>query len=680
MKCSITTSSSLKQRRNALLAAAVLSACSALATAMLATVAHAQIVTTIAGGGVVTTDGGQATAARLIGPSSLARDRLGRLLIAERFGCKIRAVDASGVISTIAGTGTCATGADGILAVNSGLNNPSSVTVDAVGNIYVVEHLGHVIRKIDVNGIITRVAGTGVAGYTGNGLAATGARLRGPFKGKFDAAGNFVFTEYENFVVRKVSPAGIISLVAGTNAFGRDPDGNDATASRLARTLGMTFDAIGNLYVVDDDFPSRISKIGLDGKLNTFLIGVEFPLDMAFDNAGNMYISGGGSNRISKRDRNGVVTFILGNGNHPDGGDFGPAANARTLFPDGLLIEPDGSLIFASLDGGRVRKIAAPSMSISTTNAAPGIAASTTFNAQLANTALTGTMTFQADGLDIAGCEAVPLVLGAASCTTSFGQPGGRKITAGYSGMATTSIFPGTYSTIGATAALSISVQGPVSVNLGLSPATAGLGTIIPAGAQLIDLGRALSFSVTANPRHVIKIMGNCDWKKTSGPIALVPIGTGTETFEVNVGGACSLEAAFTPLIPKANVNTEMAANALFTATERSQVYVAPTSPAQTTSIVGAPVKLKAWMTDIAGVPYPSATNVITFKANGIAIAGCINVPLTLRGSNVLHIREASCTTAFTPAGNVAITSEFAGDTYNFPAVSGALNHSVTVQ
>ena len=83
-------------------------------------------------------------------------------------------------------------------------------------------------------------------------------------------------------------------------------------------------------------------------------------------------------------------------------------------------------------------------------------------------------------------------------------------------------------------------------------------------------------------------------------------------------------------------------------------------------------------MTDIAGVPYPSATNVITFKANGAVITECINVPLTLRNSDVIHIREAVCVVTFTAVGDSVITSEFAGDTYNFPAASSGLNHGVS--
>ncbi len=137
------------------------------------------------------------------------------------------------------------------------------------------------------------------------------------------------------------------------------------------------------------------------------------------------------------------------------------------------------------------------------------------------------------------------------------------------------------------------------------------------------------------------------------------------------------MEATFTPLIPQVNVNTEAAANALFITTERSQTYVAPTTVAQTLSVVGQPITFEAWVTDIAGVPYPSTEIVITFKANGVAIAGCRNVPLTLRGSSVIHVREANCVATFSPGGNVTVTREFAGDTYTLPANSAVLNHSV---
>ena len=209
---------------------------------------------------------------------------------------------------------------------------------------------------------------------------------------------------------------------------------------------------------------------------------------------------------------------------------------------------------------------------------------------------------------------------------------------------------------------------------------TAGLGTILPEGEQTVAYGSTLNVSVTAKPRHVLRVASNCDYVKTSMPVPFVPIGTGLATYNVTVNGPCEMEATFSPLIPRVNINSEAAADSLFKITERSQAYAVPITTPQTFSVVNAPVIFKAWVTDIAGVPYPSPLNVITFKANGVAIAGCANVPLTLRASNVIHIREATCKTTFALAGNATLTAEFAGDTYNFPAASSMLNHGVTAK
>lgn len=203
-------------------------------------------------------------------------------------------------------------------------------------------------------------------------------------------------------------------------------------------------------------------------------------------------------------------------------------------------------------------------------------------------------------------------------------------------------------------------------------------GSISPQGTVEVPYDGALNFSITANPRYVMRIGGTCDYQRVSKPVPFVPIGTGLTEFVLNnLTSDCNVDASFSALSPRADIATEAVAEALFKATERADNYVPPMQPLPTSSVLNQAVTLLAWVTRIAGVPYPSATNVITFNVNGMPIAGCENIPLALRPSNVIHIRQAKCTTTFSSVGSITITSSFAGDVYNFPAASSALNHSV---
>jgi hypothetical protein len=343
---------------------------------------------------------------------------------------------------------------------------------------------------------------------------------------------------------------------------------------------------------------------------------------------------------------------VVGTGQFSSTGDGGAATLAAVNQPWGLESDGEGGFYVAEVDGNRVRKVAANG-NISTVL---GTA-----------TLLNGTISPATNGGD-----------GASALLGTINGPAGLS-RGSNNHLFIVSYFGHTVRKIEYPPLVAPpTVQGPSIFNAYLNTVTATLGTITPAGEQSVAFGGTVGITVTANPRHVLRVASNCSYVETSRPIALVPIGTGTSTYAVTVNGPCQMEATFRALVPKVNVNSEAVANALFMATERTQNYIPLTTIAQTSSAVNAAVKLKAWVTDIAGVPYPSAANVITFKANGVAIAGCTSVPLTLRASNVIHIREASCTTAFSPAGSVTITSEFAGDTYNFPAVSSSLNHSVT--
>jgi hypothetical protein len=226
------------------------------------------IISTVAGDGSIffnfwpfCGDGGMATDAQLNNPWGVAVDHAGNIYIADRDNNVIRKVDAStGIINTIAGDGSANYYGDGGLAINAELYAPDGVTLDAAGNIYISDDGNNVIRKITASsGIITTVAGNGIAGYSGDNGLATSAKLNDPSLGvAFDADGNFYIADDANNVIRKVTVStGIITTVAGCGVNGYGGDGGPATSALLNGPEGVAVDALGNIYITDENHTIR---------------------------------------------------------------------------------------------------------------------------------------------------------------------------------------------------------------------------------------------------------------------------------------------------------------------------------------------------------------------------------------------------------------------------------------
>jgi len=266
----------------------------------------ASFITNFAGGGSGG-DGSPATSA-LLAPVGIAIDAANNFYVSS--SNKIRKINASGIISTFAGTGVGAYTGDGGPAIAADLEFPGHLTFDDTGNLYIT-HTHH-IRKVNTAGIITTICGNNTAGYSGDGGPATAAQINGPGGIVADKFGNIYFTEISNNCVRKVNAAGIITTIAGNGTSGFSGDGGPASSALLSSPVGLAMDRWGNLYFSDNVRVRMITPAGIittvagtgvplysgDGGLATAAgIGPQF---VAIDPQGNIYISDHQNYRIRK--------------------------------------------------------------------------------------------------------------------------------------------------------------------------------------------------------------------------------------------------------------------------------------------------------------------------------------------------------------------------------------------
>ncbi len=341
---------------------------------------QAQIITTIAGTGTAgfTGDGGAATSAQIFYPHNLALDAAGNIYFPDYGNSRIRKITIStGIISTIAGIGTPGFNGDGILATTAQLNYPSSLKFDSNGDLFITDRGNNRVRKITTaTGIITTVAGTGTAGYNNDGIAATTAQLNFPNEVAFDAAGNLFISDWQNQRLRKVDKVtGIITTIAGTGVAGYNGEGIAATTAQIHGPCGIIFDQAGNIYMAEYS-GHRIRKITISTGLITSFAGtgtagfagdggaataaqLNQPAYLSFDNAGNMYIGDANNFRIRKIEfGTGLISTIAGTGTGGYNGDGIAPTSAwlnQAYYP--YFNNNNCSMYIADTHNHRIRKI-----------------------------------------------------------------------------------------------------------------------------------------------------------------------------------------------------------------------------------------------------------------------------------------------------------------------------------
>ncbi len=325
-------------------------------------VATYALVSTLAGTGSPGSNNGTGTLASFSNPNGITTDFSGNIYVADFYNNLIRKIDLKGNVSTLAGSGLAGSvNGNGVAAM---FNHPVAVAADVNNNVYVLDFYNNLIRKIDPSGNVTTFAGSGFQGYI-DGAGAI-ASFNSPTAIAADALGNVYVADTYNNVIRKIDPSGNVTTLAGNGTQG-STNGNGAVAT-FSWPQGIACDEVGNVYVSDSnnqlirkiDLSGNVTTLagsGLSGSANGKGTAASFynPTGIATDYLGNVYVSDAHNNLIRKIDQNGVVTTLAGNGNQ--GRNDGIGLSASFSLPQGLAVDASGNLYVGDTNYNLVRKI-----------------------------------------------------------------------------------------------------------------------------------------------------------------------------------------------------------------------------------------------------------------------------------------------------------------------------------
>ncbi len=350
--------------------------------------ANAQNIFTITGGGLNYADGIPAKTSKLTVPyGPIAMDPTGNIYISCAGDNKIRKIDRiTGLISTVAGTGNGGYNGDNIQATTADLNYPHGIAFDKQGNLFIADDYNSRIRKIDVFGVITTVAGNGTQGFFGDTGPATSAMLSAPFGIVLDTLGNIYFSDAGNQRIRKVNASnGVINTIAGTGVGGYNGDGGLADTTKLNSPQFIAIDKAQNIYIADAS-NNRVRKITASTGIMTTVAGnngitgnvidgipavsseLSNPVSVSLDSLGNLYIADYIHQRIRKVNALGIISTIAGTGATIYNGDGIPATTATLNYPTGVHVDKYGNVYITDTQNGRLREIFANNTSTTLVN------------------------------------------------------------------------------------------------------------------------------------------------------------------------------------------------------------------------------------------------------------------------------------------------------------------------
>jgi len=389
-------------------------ACGALLALGTAARAQSLQITTLAGGTYGSNDG-TGSGAGFNNPMDVAVDTSGNIYVADTQNSTIRKITQAGVVTTLAGSPGVFGAADGT-GSSANFNRPQGIAVDTAGNVYVADTYNHTIRKITPAGAVTTLAGTAGASGSADGTGA-GARFNTPYGLAVDGAGNLYVGDLNNDTIRKVTPAGAVTTLAGSPGVFGSSDGTGSQAS-FNRPQGTAVDSAGNVYVADTN-NDTIRKITPSGVVTT-LAGTpgswgnsdgtgpsaQFaePGSVAVDDAGNVYVADSANNTIRGITAKGAVTTLAGSARY-EGSSDGTGASARFNYPEGIAVDAAGDVYVADSNNDRIRKgvaSGAPTIGTPPLTQSAGVGNAVTFTVAASSaTALTYQWSF--NGVPITG-------------------------------------------------------------------------------------------------------------------------------------------------------------------------------------------------------------------------------------------------------------------------------------
>jgi trimeric autotransporter adhesin len=337
--------------------------------------AQAQDITTIIGSGIAgfSGDGGNCATAQLNQALVARFDSYGNMYIADQFNNAIRKIDGHGIITTVAGIGGIRgyTG-DGGPATAAEINQVGDIAFDRFGNYYIASF--GAIRKVNSSGIISTIAGTGTMINSGDDGPATSIPIFDPLGLVFDTTGNIYYSDMGTFRIRKINTEGVLTTIAGTGVYGYSGDNGPATAAEIGDVGYLAIDNANNLYI--PDYQHNVRKLNLSSGIINTIMGngtpgytgdggpataatFRVPYAIQFDTNWNMYISDAANYVIRKVEASsGTISTIAGDGSIGYSGDGGPATDAK--FGDYVncsAIDKYGNLYIADAGNNRIRMV-----------------------------------------------------------------------------------------------------------------------------------------------------------------------------------------------------------------------------------------------------------------------------------------------------------------------------------